>query len=94
MLAKNLEYDENFKFSNGWYESFAERSGSKEFKIHGESGDVQMGGIEDHVVELKAKIASYSPNDVYNMDETAYLYNLAPDKTIARRSQIEKIKRA
>jgi hypothetical protein len=47
-----------------------------------------MDNIEERVAELKAKIALYSLDDVYNMDETAYLYNLAPDKTIAHR-QIE-----
>ena len=51
-----------------------------------------MDNIEDQINEIKAKIASYSPEDVYNMDETAYFYNLAPDKTIARR-QIEGAKK-
>ena len=43
-----------------------------------------MEGMGELIVELKAKIASYVLEDVYNMDETAYLYNLASDKTIAR----------
>jgi hypothetical protein len=42
-----------------------------------------MEGTEEQIVELKAKIASYALGDVYNMDETAYLYNLALNKTIA-----------
>jgi hypothetical protein len=81
-----------FKFSNGWFESFCKRNAFKSFSIHGESGDAQMDNIEDQINEIKAKIASYSPEDVYNMDETAYFYNLAPDKTIARR-QIEGAKK-
>jgi hypothetical protein len=39
--------------------------------------------IEEKVEEIKAKIASYSLNDIYNIDEIAYFYNLALDKIIA-----------
>ena len=60
--------------------------------IHGKSGDAQMEGIEKWVAELWAKIASYALEDIYNMDETTYLYNFAPDKTIAQR-QIEGAKK-
>ena len=51
-----------------------------------------MAGTEERVAEIKAKIASYSLEDVYNMDETAYFYNLAPNKTIARQ-QVEGAKK-
>jgi DDE superfamily endonuclease/Tc5 transposase DNA-binding domain len=91
-FAKELNCGTQLKFSNGWYESFARRNGFKGYKSHGESGDAQMTGIEDQLIALKSKIASYSLDDVYNMDETAYLYNMAPDKTIARR-QIEGAKK-
>ena len=83
-LAEALDCGGNLKFSNGWYESFANRHGFRGFATHGESGDAQMEGTEERVVAIKAKIASYSLDDVYNMDETAYLYNLIPDKTIAQ----------
>ena len=91
-LAQLLNCGGNLKFSNGWYQSFAKRNGLKGYTIHGESGDAQMEGTEEQVATIKAKIASYSLDDVYNMDETAYLYNLAPDKTIAQR-QIEGAKK-
>src|SRR5208282_3168106 len=81
-----------FKFSNGWFESCCKRNAFKYFSIHGESGDAQMDNIEDQINEIKTKIVSYSLEDIYNMDETAYFYNLASDKTIARR-QIEDAKK-
>lgn len=87
-LASLLNCNDDLKFSNGWYNAFARRNGLKGITIHGESGDAQMAGTESRVEEIKARIRSYALDDVYNMDETAYLYNLAPDKTIARR-QIE-----
>jgi DDE superfamily endonuclease/Tc5 transposase DNA-binding domain len=91
-FAHVLAPDTNFKFSNGWYELFAKRHGFKGITLHGESGDAQMEGTEERIAEIKTKIASYPPDDVYNMDETAYLYNLAPDKTIAR-NQMEGAKK-
>ena len=91
-FAQFLGCGVEFKFSNGWYSSFAKRNGFKKVTIHGESGDAQMQGIEDRITELQVKIASYALKDVYNMDETAYFYNLAPDKTIAQQ-QIEGAKK-
>jgi hypothetical protein len=37
------------------------------------------------VAKIKAKIPSNALEDIYNMDETAYLYNFALDKTIETR---------
>src|SRR5438046_6851406 len=91
-FAISLICSEQYKLSNGWYNSFAKRNGFKGITIHGESGDAQMAGTEERVAEIKAKIASYSLEDVYNMDETAYFYNLAPNKTIARQ-QVEGAKK-
>jgi hypothetical protein len=90
-FAQSLGCAENYKFSNRRYTSFAQRYGFKGVTIHGESGDAQMEGIEDRITELKAKIASYAREDVYNMDETAYFYNFALDKRIAQQ-QIEAAK--
>lgn len=79
---------EDFKASNGWLANFKTRNGLKQHQIHGESGDAQMTGIEEHMQILQAKISSHNHDDVYNMDETGLFYNLVPDKTIASR-QIE-----
>jgi len=91
-FAQFLGCEAEFKFFNGWYSSFAKRNRFKEITIHGESRDAQIEGIEDRITELKAKIASYPLSNVYNMNEMAYFYNLAPDKTIARQ-QIEGAKK-
>jgi hypothetical protein len=79
---------ESFRASNGWLYNFKKRHAFKQFRIHGESGDAQMTGIEEQMRVLRAKIATYNHDDIYNMDETGLFYNLAPDTTIASR-QIE-----
>ena len=88
-FAAELNITENIpQFSNGWLYSFQMRHGFSKFRIHGESGDAEMDNIEDQLNQLKSRIQQYDPNDVYNMDETALFYNLAPDTTIAK-EQIE-----
>jgi hypothetical protein len=87
-FARLLGAEEELKCSNGWLEKFQKRNGFRRWHIHGESGDAQMEGIEGRLEEIRAKIAGYELEKVYNMDETGLFYNLAPDTTIAQR-QIE-----
>ena len=84
--------DGTLQFSNGWLQKFCKRHRFQEFRIHGESGDAQMQNIEEELQHIKHIIAQYTPDDIYNMDETGLFYNLAPDKTIAQR-QIEGAKK-
>lgn len=88
-FAKALN-DESLQFSNGWLSSFCKRNHFRHFQSHGESGDAQMENTEEKLAQIKERIAQYELCDVYNMDETGLFYNMAPDKTIARR-QIEGI---
>jgi Tc5 transposase DNA-binding domain len=87
-FAAALGKQDILEFSNGWLFAFCKRNGFRQFKIHGESGDVDMTGFEKRIARLKAKIKEYDLRDIYNMDETALFYNMCPDKTIARQ-QIE-----
>ena len=73
---------DKFRASNGWLYNFKKRHAFKQFRIHGESGDAQMTGIDNQLRILCAKIASYDDDDVYNMDEMGLFYNLTPDTTI------------
>jgi hypothetical protein len=87
-FAALLGVEGELKFSNGWLQKFKKRHGFHKVKIHGESGDAQMEGIEGRIEELRARIAVYGLDKSYNFDETGLFYNLAPDTTIAQR-QIE-----
>jgi DDE superfamily endonuclease/Tc5 transposase DNA-binding domain len=82
--AQALEIEKIPKFSNGWLDGFLTRNGFKQWKLFGESGDAEMEGIEGKLDMIKAKIAQYSLDDVYNMDETGLNTCMAPDRTIAR----------
>ena len=87
-FARLLGIEQELKFSNGWLEKFQKRNGFRRWRIHGESGDAQIEGIEERLEDIRTKIADYGLEKTYNMDETGLFYNLAPDTTIAQR-QIE-----
>jgi hypothetical protein len=91
-FAQSLGLENILQFSNGWISAFCKRNAFREFNIHGESGDVNMEGLEEKIAYLKLRTLEYRLCDIYNMDETALFYNLCPDKTIAR-EQIEGLKK-
>ena len=77
------EQQKCLKFSNGWLCAWKERNGIKEFRKHGESGDVDMKVVENNLPMLRNTLGVYRQNDIYNMDETAFFYQLIPDRSLA-----------
>ena len=75
--------EKSLKFSNGWLEACKERNKIKEFKKHGESGDVDMRVVENNLPVLRNTLGVFRQNDIYNMDETAFFYQLIPDRSLA-----------
>jgi Tc5 transposase DNA-binding domain len=82
--SMNIPADQ-FEGSIEWLHNFKKRHSFKLFRIHGESGSAKMEGIEEHMEKLRARIACYNHDDIYNMDEMGLFYNMAPDTTIASR---------
>ena len=77
------EEEKCLKFSNGWLEGWKERYKIKEFKKHGESGDVDMKVVENNLPVLRNILEVYRQQDIYNMDETVFFYQLIPDRSLA-----------
>jgi Tc5 transposase DNA-binding domain len=75
----------NLMFSNGWLDSFQHRNGFKCWKLHGKSRDAEMEGINKQMTIIRSKIIEYDHDDVYNIDETGLVYNIAPNIIIAAR---------
>lgn len=74
----------SIEFSNGWLYKFLSRNKLQSFKIHGEAGSVDDDAIEAAMPALRARIAAFNPEDVYNMDETGLFYRMVPDTTITQ----------
>ena len=65
---------EDFKASNGWLTSWKKRYNIKQFKISGESADVDLDVIENFKKRLPDFISHFKPEDVFNCDETGLSY--------------------
>ncbi|UYV66112.1 GLG1 [Cordylochernes scorpioides] len=85
LLALKMGQD-NFEASNGWLERFKARRNIAFKRLHGEAGSVEAnsvatwkGGI------IPSLLAKYSPQDIFNADETGLFYKLLPNQTMTIR---------
>ena len=62
-------------FSKGWVAGFKKRHGIKGFVRHGEAASANNAEeTKVRIQEIKDKIATYNPSDVFNMDKTRLFY--------------------
>ncbi|XP_071740908.1 uncharacterized protein [Rutidosis leptorrhynchoides] len=87
--AKNFMKDmypvdtQDFTFSIGWVGKFKARYGIKKFRRFGESGSVEMEGMEDKLKFIRDKVDQFEMKDIFNMDETYLFFRLQPDHSLA-----------
>ncbi|XP_042148759.1 tigger transposable element-derived protein 6-like, partial [Ixodes scapularis] len=67
----------------GWLSRFKRRHGISSHRIHGESGSVDTAAVASARKQLAEFLAQYSPDDIYNFDETGFFYKLGPSSTLA-----------
>ena len=78
--------DKIFTASSGWLTRFKNRYGIKFKTICGEGGKVREEDCSNwNNVILPEILDTYSPDDIYNADETALFYKMLPHKTMAMR---------
>ena len=70
---------EEFKASLSWSWKTAKAFGWKSVALHGEAGSVDIQAIWPEIDSLKAKIATYNLDNVYNMDETGLFFKCLPN---------------
>ncbi|CBQ70028.1 related to transposases [Sporisorium reilianum SRZ2] len=71
------------RFSNDWLDKFCQRHSFRQQVAHGESASVQQGIINQELPTLRNLLQQFSPDDIFNADETGLFYNMPPNKTIA-----------
>ena len=69
--SKNVD---NFKASKGCVEEFKSRNNLAFKKHHGEGSAVNTEVVDDWFAKIRHLIAEYSPNDIFNWDETGLFY--------------------
>ncbi|KAJ8886996.1 hypothetical protein PR048_013210 [Dryococelus australis] len=81
LFAIMLKVD-GFKCSTGWLDRFKRQNGITWHKVVRESAAVPCGVMEQWLLTVHKILERYSPQDIYNTDETGVVYNLMPDCTL------------
>ncbi|UYV75599.1 hypothetical protein LAZ67_13000702 [Cordylochernes scorpioides] len=77
---------DNFEASNGWLEKFKARRNIDFKRLHGEAGSVDANSIATWKGGIiPSLLAKYSPQDIFNADETGLFYKLLPNRTMTIR---------
>lgn len=72
----------DFKCSSGWLDRFKKRHAIVFGKISGESGSVDKTITDQWLADIWPSLSNgYSPDNIFNADETGIFYKLTPDKT-------------
>lgn len=71
----------DFKGSNGWLENFKKRHNIIFRKLCGESQSVSNELCSEWITKLPDLLKDYSPDNIYNADETGLFFKALPDKT-------------
>lgn len=85
LYHEELNIESECEYSEGWLQKFKKRHGIKYLKICGEKASADHEPAENYIDEF-AKIISdenFSPEQIYNADETALYWCYVPRKTLA-----------
>ncbi|XP_052242038.1 jerky protein homolog-like [Dreissena polymorpha] len=81
-----------FEGSNGWLRNFKSRHDIHEVRIRGEQRSADETAAAEYPPILKKIIdeGQYTPEQIYNADETGLYFKMLPDRTLAKRSDEQK----
>ncbi|KAI6648161.1 Tigger transposable element-derived protein 6 [Oopsacas minuta] len=92
LQAKGIDFAEQlgipFKASNGWLEKFRSRYNMAFKTLCGESASVDPGTVDTWKQQLHTIIGGYSPEDIFNCDETGLYYKVLPTKSLVEKNKI------
>lgn len=73
----------DFKFSNGWLQKFKERHNIRGYKCCGNASLIEEQSLQHIRSILQEKLSKFDPEAIYNFDETALFWKLAPGSTLS-----------
>ena len=91
-IAERLGF-EDFKASNGWLDRWKKRHHIKQIAVSGESGDVSGATVDSWKERLPHILEGYSPEDIWNLDETGCFWRALPDKGFVNEQRNAKVER-
>lgn len=87
LFARELGYPE-FKATNGWFCRWKSRNEIKYKRVHGEKASADFSGAKNWKTSaLPRLLEQFSPDDIYNADETGLYYRAMPDGSFTFKSE-------
>ena len=85
------EYLPNFTAASSFVQNFVRRNGLKSVYLHGKGGTkLDTEKVAKELDDLKTKMQQYTPETIFNTDETGLFYRLLPRRTYIIRSKENK----
>ncbi|XP_028649015.2 jerky protein homolog-like [Erpetoichthys calabaricus] len=86
-LNKLMDSDVSFTASCGFLDRWKKRHGIRQLTITGEKLSADNEAAVEYLEEFKCIISSYSPQQVYNADETGLNFKALPTKSLASQEE-------
>jgi hypothetical protein len=81
-FAKMFNIEDKLKCANGWVYRFKKRNGIHKIKLSGEANSVPIESLPEERTRLRALLAKYDKEDIYNADETGLFFRMEPNQTL------------
>ena len=78
-----LNIEDKIQLSNGWVWRFKQRNGLKKVKFSGEANSAPIESLPAERARLRAILARYDKEDIYNADETGLFFRMEPNQTLS-----------
>ncbi|CAB4424350.1 unnamed protein product [Rhizophagus irregularis] len=82
-FAENLNIHDQLKCANGWVYRFKLRNGLQKVNFSGEANSAPIESLPAERVRLRALLAKYDAEDIYNADETGLFFRMEPNQTLS-----------
>lgn len=78
----NMNTDlKNFKASNGWFENFKRRTDLRNKSIAGSEDTISEQVLVEGRQHLRESLSAYSPNNIFNVDESGLCFQQMPTRS-------------
>jgi hypothetical protein len=81
----------NFKASSGWLTNWKNRNNVVFKQVCGESGAVDVQKCSVWINNLPKLIENYSPDDIFNVDETGLFFKYLPEKLLCLKANLVQV---
>jgi hypothetical protein len=82
-FAKKFNIENQLKCTNGWIYRFKQRNGLHSVKFSGEANSAPIESLPEERLKLRALLAKYNEDDIYNADETGLFFRMEPNQTLS-----------